>query len=121
MKELTLSTMIAVFEEVFGSGLFWALVVLAALGLAAFLFILARERSFQPGRFIRSELLGIIGGFAAVWFVQMITSSGYSDIGGPVDLIIVMLIWLAGAFGTIMVAYTIQGFIFGKKAADPAE
>ena len=109
MKELTFETMIAVFEEIFGAGLFWVLVVLAVLGLAAFLYILVSERSFKSARFKRSELLGIAGGFLAVWFVQMITSSGYSDIGGPVDLILVMLIWLAGAFGTIMVAYTLQG------------
>lgn len=117
MKELTLSTMLAVFEEVFGTGLFWALVVLAIIGLAVFLYVLLSEKTFVSGRFIRSELLGIIGGFVAVWFVQVITSSGYSDIGGPVDLIIVALIWLAGAIGTVMVAYTIQGFLFRKEAA----
>jgi hypothetical protein len=47
--------------------------------------------------------------------VQTITSSGYSDIGGPVDLIILFLIWLAGAIGTVMAAYTVQGLFLGKK------
>ena len=115
MKELTLSTMLAVFEEVFGPALFWALVVLAVIGLVAFLYVLVRERTFASGRFIRSEILGLIGGFGAVWFVHFMTHSGYSDLGGPIDLIIIALIWLAGAIGTVMVAYTIQGFLFGRK------
>ena len=117
MKELTLSTMLAVFEEVFGPALFWMLIGLAILGLVAFLYVLMRERNFASGRFIRSEILGVIGGFAAIWFVQIVTASGYGDIGGPIDLIILALIWIAGAAGTVMVAYTIQGLLFGQKKA----
>ncbi len=79
--------------------------------------MLFRERTFASGRFIRSEILGLIGGFAAIWFVHVMTASGYGDIGGPVDLMILALIWIAGAAGTVMVAYTIQGLIFGKKKA----
>ena len=117
MKELTLSTMLAVFEEVFGMALFWVLVALAVIGLIAFLYILMRERNFAPGRFITAQILGLIGGFLAIWFVHTITHSGYGDLGGPIDLIIIALIWIAGAIGTVMVAYTIQGFLFGKKKA----
>ncbi len=116
MKELTLSTLLAVFEEVFGTGLFWVMVVLAILGLIAFLFVLLREKTVVSSRFLRAEILGLIGGFVAIWFVQYITSSGYSDIGGPIDLIILALIWLAGAIGTVMVAYTAQGLLQSKKS-----
>ncbi len=117
MKELTFSTLLAVFEEVFGPTLFWALVALAVLGLIAFLYVLFREKTLASGRFLRSEIVGVIGGFAAIWFVQTMTSSGYGDIGGPIDLIILALIWIAGAVGTVMVAYTIQGLFFSKKKA----
>ncbi|MCV6601255.1 MAG: DUF5368 domain-containing protein [Cohaesibacter sp.] len=109
MKELTLSTMLAVFEEVFGMGLFWAMVIMAIIGLLAFLLIVMKERKLESARFLRSEIIGLAGGFLAIWFVQAITSSGYSDIGGPVDLIILLLIWLAGAIGTVMTAYILQG------------
>lgn len=116
MQELTFGTLIAVFEEMFGTGLFWAMVVLAGLGLLAFLFVLLRERTFVSSRFLRAELVGLVGGFLAILFVQYITSSGFSDIGGPVDLIVVALIWIAGAIGTVMAAYVVQGLLFGKKA-----
>ena len=118
MKELTLSTLLAVFEEVFGPALFWSLVVLAVIGLAAFLYILLREGSLSSVRFLRSEIVGLVGGFAAIWFVQFITHSGYTDLGGPIDLIMLALIWTAGAIGTVMVSYTVQGFVFGKKVAE---
>ncbi|WP_114010141.1 DUF5368 domain-containing protein [Cohaesibacter intestini] len=117
MKELTLSTLLAVFEEVFGPALFWALVALAVIGLIAFLYVLFRERTLASGRFLRSEIVGVIGGFAAIWFVQTMTSSGYGDIGGPIDLIILALIWIAGAVGTVMVAYTLQGLLFSNTKA----
>lgn len=121
MKELTFSTMLAVFEEVFGVGLFWVMVVLAILGLVAFLFVLMRERRVESARFLRSEIIGLAGGFLAIWFVQTITSSGYSDIGGPIDLIILFLIWLAGAIGTVMAAYTLQGLLQSKKKEAKAD
>ena len=38
MKELTLETLIAVWEEMFGRGLFWTMVALAALMTLAFVF-----------------------------------------------------------------------------------
>ncbi len=121
MKELTFSTLLAVFEEVFGTGLFWVMVLLAILGLLAFLYVVMRERTVESARFLRSEIIGLIGGFLAIWFVQTITSSGYSDIGGPVDLIILFLIWLAGAIGTVMAAYTVQGLFLTRKKVSESE
>ena len=35
MQELTFTTLVAVLEEIFGRGLFWSMVVLAALVTAA--------------------------------------------------------------------------------------
>lgn len=109
MKELTLSTMLAVFEEMFGPALFWALVVLAILILGAFVYMLIRDRGLKPVPLLRAEIIGPIGGIASILFVQMITNSGFSDIGGATDVILVFLIFLAGTLGTVMLAYLAQG------------
>jgi magnesium-transporting ATPase (P-type) len=61
MKELTFGTMIAVFEEIFGRGLFWAMVVAAVLVTAAYLFVLIRDRSVSWRKFLLAQLSMPVG------------------------------------------------------------
>ncbi|GGH56188.1 hypothetical protein GVY41_12120 [Frigidibacter albus] len=115
MKDLTFETLLAVFEEIFGFGLFWAMVVAAALGTAAFVFVLIRDRNLVSRRLVRAELLAPIGAFAAIWFVQAMTSSGFRDIGGPIDVIVLIGIGAAGAVGLTIFAYVAQALIGGPQ------
>ena len=117
MKDLTFGTLIAVFEEIFGFGLFWTMVVVAALFLVLLVYLVIRERRVESGRLVRAELWAPIGAIAAILFVQWVTSSGFSDIGGPIDVIVLILIGAAGAIGLTMVAYVIQGFLGRRKTA----
>ena len=100
MKDLTFETLLAVFEEIFGFGLFWAMVAAAAMVTVAFLYVLIRDRNLESRRLVRAELLAPIGAFAAILFVQAMTSSGFRDIGGPIDVIVLILIGAAGAVGS---------------------
>lgn len=52
MKELTFSTLIAVFEEMFGPGLFWAMVIVAFAITAAYVYVLARDRALSMRKFL---------------------------------------------------------------------
>ena len=52
MKELTFGTLIAVFEEIFGRGLFWAMVVAALVVTAAYLYVLIRDRAMSMRKFL---------------------------------------------------------------------
>lgn len=115
MKDLTIETLIAVFEEIFGAGLFWAMVVAAALGTAAFVFVLIRDRNLVSRRLVRAELLAPVGAVAAIWFVQAMTSSGFRDIGGPIDVIVLIMIGVAGAVGLTIFAYVAQALIGGPQ------
>ena len=45
MEELTLQTMIAVFEEMFGAGLFWAMVATAVIITLAYVYVLIRDKA----------------------------------------------------------------------------
>jgi len=47
MKELTFGTLIAVFEEIFGRGLFWTMVLVAAIVTLGYLYVLVRDRSLS--------------------------------------------------------------------------
>lgn len=115
MKEMTLSTLLAVFEEIFGTGLFWTLVVAAGLVTAAFLFVLVRERRLVGSWLLRAELAAPVGAIAAILFVLTITNSSFSDLGGPIDVIVMILIGLTGAVGLTILAYIMQALVLGQR------
>lgn len=117
MKELTLETMLAVFEEIFGAGLFWLMVVAAVLITILYLYVLIRDRAVSWRKFLLAQLSMPVGAVLAVLFVQYMTNSGFGDIGGPVDLIVVLLIALAGAVGMAILVYTVQSLVTGKPVA----
>ncbi|GAB5463671.1 DUF5368 domain-containing protein [Hoeflea alexandrii] len=111
MKDLTFTTLIAVFEEIFGRGLFWAMVVAAVVITAAYLYVLVRDRSMSMRKFLLAQLSMPLGAIAAVLFVQLITNSGFSDIGGPIDLIVLLGVASLGAVGIAVLVYTLQSLI----------
>jgi len=117
MEEMTLNTILAVFEEMFGPWLFWALVVVAAIITVAFLFVLVRDRNLESRRLVRAELTAPVGALAAILFVQWITNSGFRDIGGPIDWVVLLLIGLAGAGGLMILVYTALALFARKKEA----
>ncbi|MFD1509702.1 DUF5368 domain-containing protein [Lacimonas salitolerans] len=118
MQELTLGTLIAVWEEMFGRGLFWAMVVVAVLITVGYLYVLIRDRSMSMRKFLLAQLSMPVGAVAAVLFVQQMTSSGFADIGGPVDVIVLLGVAVAGAVGIAILVYTVQAMIRGPEAQD---
>lgn len=114
MKDLTLGMLIAVFEEMFGPALFWLLVAAAAVLSIVFVWLVVRDRAGFSIRFLRAELSAPIGALAAILFVHFITNSGFTDIGGPIDVIVLIGIGLGGA-----VASTILVYILTTLASKP--
>jgi len=99
MKDLTLQTLIAVWEEMFGRGVFWALVVVAAVVTALYLFVLIRDRRMSMRKFLLAQLSMPVGAVGAVAFVLAITNSRLADMGGPIDWIMLLGIAAVGAGG----------------------
>lgn len=120
MKDLTFDTMIAVFEEIFGAALFWAMVVAAAVITLAFVYAVIRDRGIDGRRFVRAELAAPVGAVAAILFVQFVTSSGFADIGGPIDWVMLLAIGVAGAVGLTFLVYTLLSLAGRGRAAAPA-
>lgn len=121
MKDLTFETLIAVFEEIFGRGLFWAMVAAAALVTLAYLFVLIRDRAVSWKKFLIAQLSMPVGAVLAVWFVMVMTKSKLSDLGGPVDLIVFLGIAAAGAVGMAILVYTLEALLGTKRTKGEAD
>lgn len=111
MKELTLETLLAVFEEIFGQGLFWAMVVVAGIITLAYLYVLIRDRAMSMRKFLFAQLAMPFGAVAAVAFVLLVTSSHLADLGGPIDLIVLLGVAVMGAVGAAILVYTVQSLL----------
>ncbi|SFK05859.1 DUF5368 domain-containing protein [Celeribacter neptunius] len=116
MKELTFETLIAVFEEIFGRGLFWIMVAAAAVVTLAYLFVLIRDRAVSWRKFLWAQLSMPVGAVAAVWFVMGMTHSSPADIGGAVDLIVFLGVAVMGAIGMAILVYTLESLVKPRKA-----
>ena len=115
MKDLTFGTLIAVFEEMFGRGLFWAMALVAAVITVLYLYVLIRDRAMSMRKFLYAQLSMPFGAIAAVLFVQGVTHSGFGDIGGPVDVIVLLGVAAMGAVGLAILVYTAQS-LFRRNA-----
>ncbi len=111
MKDLTFGTILAVFEEIFGRGLFWTMVVAAVVVTVAYVYVLIRDHSISWRKFLLAQLSMPVGSVAAIWFVLAMTNSKLSNLGGPVDIIVFLGIAGVGAIGTAILVYTIQSLI----------
>ncbi len=116
MEDFSLMTLLAVFEEMFGRGLFWAMVAVAVAITLAWVYVLIRDRAMSMRKFLLAQLSMPVGGIAAVWFVLLITNSGLRDIGGPIDWIVLLGVFVAGAIGFAILVYVVQSFVRGKAA-----
>ena len=117
MKELTIETLLAVFEEIFGRGLFWALVVAAAIVTAAYLYVLVRDRSVSMRKFLLAQLSMPFGAIGAVLFVQAMTDSHLRDLGGPIDWLVLIGVAGVGAVGLAILVYTAQSLLKRSPAS----
>jgi len=118
MKDLTFETLFAVFEEMFGLGLFWAMVAAAAAITALYLYVLIRDRAISWRKFLWAQVSMPFGAVAAVAFVLTVTRSRLGDIGGPIDAIVLLGVAAAGAVGLAILVYTLESLIAGARRED---
>lgn len=109
MKELDPLVFLSVFQEMLG---FWLWVMLAAglLAAAAFVALVVRERGIVSRRLVWSELVGVLGGGVALVVMAQVSSSGFTDAGGPADWILIALVYGAGLVASAVLVYTLLGW-----------
>lgn len=115
MKDLTFETLIAVWEDMFGAGLFWTLVAAAVLITLAYVYVLLRDRAVSWRKFLWAQLSMPVGAIAAVVFVWQVTGSGLRDIGGPVDVMVLAGVAIAGAVGLAVLVYTVESLLWPHR------
>jgi hypothetical protein len=110
MKELDPMIFVAVFQEMLGP-LLWILLALAVGAVAAFIALLVKERRLASRRLVRAELMGVLGGALSLVLMAKVSSSGFTDAGGPADWFLIALVFGAGLAGTTILVYAVAGWI----------
>ena len=110
MKELDPMVFVAVFQAMLGVWL-WVLVLSVAVGMVALVLLLARERKVVSRRLVVSEVLGLLGGGLALVIMAKVSSSGFTDAGGPADWFLIALVYGAGLLVTTALVYTALGWM----------
>lgn len=109
MKDLDPLVLLAVFQEMLGMWL-WPLVLALILAPAFFAAVLVRERGFVARRLVASQGAGLVGGVLALVIMVRVSSSGYTDAGGPADWFLIALLFGAGLVAGTVLAYTVAGW-----------
>lgn len=121
MEEMSLGVLVAVFEEMFGRWVFWAMVAAAAVITLLWVYVLIRDRKVSWRKYLLAQLSMPIGAVAAVWFVLARTGSSLSHMGGPLDWIAMLGIAAAGAIGFAILVYVVQSLIWRPRPRAEAE
>jgi hypothetical protein len=125
MKELDPMILLAVFHEMLGA-LLWVLLATAIGGVVAFVALVVRERRIVSRRLVRAELAGLVGGALSLVLMARVSSSGFTDAGGPADWFLIALVFGVGLAGTTILGYALAGWVTrlagsaGTGHADPA-
>jgi hypothetical protein len=109
MKELDPLVFLAVFQEMLGP-LLWVLILLVVLGTLAFIGLLFKEKTINSRRLVSAELAGLLGGVLALVLMAKVSSSGFTDAGGPADWFLIALVFGLGLIGTAILVYTFMGW-----------
>ncbi len=108
MKEMTLAGIIAIFEAMFGVWLWWLLVIVTIVTIGAFFFTMFEYKRYSSKHFYWAKISAPIGAFVAVVVIFSMTHSTINDIGGPIDLIVLVLVAIGGAIATTILAFLAQ-------------
>ena len=118
MNKLDPMMFLVVFQEMLGP-LLWVLVALAVLGLGAFIVVLVKERGIVSRRLVRAELVGLVGGALSLVLMAKVSSSGFTDAGGPADWFLIALVFGVGLAGTTILVYALAG-VYAMLSNRPA-
>lgn len=110
MKDLDPLVFLDVFQEMLGVWL-WVMLAIAILGIVGFFTLLKREGGIVSRRFVVAELWALLGGALALVIMAKVSSSGFTDAGGPADWFLICLVYGAGFVATTILSYAIMGFL----------
>ena len=116
MQSLDPIVFLAVFQEMLGFFL-WILLAIIIVGTAAFVILLVKEKTIATKRLAISQFIGLFGGVLALILMVIVSSSGFTDAGGPIDWLLICIIYGLGFIGTTIICYTFAGYFLKGKGA----
>ena len=119
MQAFDIAVFVSVFLEMMG-GILWMLVALAVIGIAGFVLVVMREKTLVSRRLLRCEAMGLLGGVGALVLMAWVTMSGFTDAGGPVDWLLIGIIFGTGLAGTTILTYAVWGVVDMMTGRGPA-
>lgn len=119
MQEMDALVFLAVFHEMLGP-LLWVLLLIIVLGTIAFVALLLVQRRIIARSLMWSQLVGFFGGLLALVLMAQVSSSGFTDAGGPADWFLIALVFMLGAIGSTVVVYTAAGWISYLRRRRPS-
>ena len=114
MQSLDPFVLLSVFQEMLGF-LLWVLLAIIIIGTVAFITLLLKEKTIITRRLVISQFIGFFGGVAALILMVIVSSSGFTDAGGPIDWLLICIIYGLGFVGTTIICYTIAGYFLKNK------
>ncbi len=111
MSELDPVILFSVFKEMLGGPLLWLMLVVIVGGTLAFAFLLIREKGIIATRMLRCQAVGVLGGMSALVVMAKVSSSGFTDAGGPADWFLIALVFGLGLVGTTVITYGASGWL----------
>lgn len=108
MEEFKISVFIAIFEEMFGFFLWWSLVIIGVVIAVLFFYFLIKEKRTSMVDFRLASIAAPIGAIIAVFVVFWLTVSGFSDLRGTVDYILISIIAFSAALAAFVCVYVAQ-------------
>lgn len=118
MNDLDPLVLLAVFQEMLGP-LLWVLLAVVLVGLAAFVVLLVREKRIVSRRLVWSQALGVVGGALSLVLMAKVSSSGFTDAGGPADWLLIAMVFGAGLVGATLLVYTAAGWWTARRSPAP--
>ncbi|WP_284214280.1 DUF5368 domain-containing protein [Comamonas jiangduensis] len=110
MKELDLMTLVSVLQEMMGP-LLWILISVIVLGTVAFFTLLLKEHGLIHKRLVTAQVLSPLGGAIALVIMAKVSSSGFTDAGGPADWFLIAAVFGTGLIGSMVLLYTVIGWL----------
>lgn len=114
MKELDPMVFLAVFQEMLGPML-WVMLLAAVGAVVAFVALVMKEKGIVSRRLVRAELLGLFGGGLALVIMAKVSSSGFTDAGGPADWFLIALVYGVGLVATVILTYAVMGWLAPQR------
>lgn len=115
MQSLDPIVLLSVFQEMLGFFL-WILLVIIIIGTVAFITLLLKEKTIVTKRLVISQFIGLFGGVLALILMVVVSSSGFTDAGGPIDWLLIGVIYGLGFIGTTIICYTLAGYFLKGKS-----